>query len=340
MTCRSPLQAAWNGVGKPKIFAGDRPRLLLEGYRALELPCGQCKSCRLEKKRQWANRLMLEAAYWEDQGIYPFFLTLTYDDENIDIHHSLVPEDVQLFWKRLRNEVNKDARQRFGTDAAFVKLRYYVSGEYGSQCPNHELIDCPMCGPLQRPHYHAIVFGWTPTQTEVLGHRDGMLVRRSEIIEKAWGMGDHEIGTCTYESCAYVAKYVQKKITGDKAEDHYIRICPYTGEFWKLQPEFAMMSKGGKHDPLGGIGKPAYDQFKDWWYIQDEVPIPGRTNVNKPGKYFDTLYAKENPKRMEAIKEERRKAMATSLIEGPSLKSRADYQDGVEKFFNNGAQKC
>ena len=39
----------------------------------LEIPCGQCFECRLERSRQWATRCMLESQY-HDQN---WFLTLT-----------------------------------------------------------------------------------------------------------------------------------------------------------------------------------------------------------------------------------------------------------------------
>lgn len=325
MTCRAPLEAAQHKIkqGKPIVYKkGRRPKTLAEGYRALELPCGQCKSCKLEKSRQWAARMMHEAAYWEEfKNKSSLFLTLTYNDEHLPMYGTLVKEHIQEFFKRLRWHIGRD------------KLRYYVVGEYGSQCPDHEIINCPVCGPLQRPHYHAIIFGWTPGQKEVLGHRDGATVYASEIIEKAWTkrnqagkktvIGGHEWGSCTFESCAYVSRYIMKKINGnDEAmAEHYCKYIPLLDTWVDLPPEFSMMSK------RPGIGKKWYDHFQNDIYPTDEMPIPGRTNISKPAKYYDGFYEKSNPEQMAAIKEDRRKAMADSLVNGPSLESRAKCED-------------
>lgn len=265
-------------------------------------------------------RMTHEAAFWEEEWEeYSIFLTLTYNDEHLPYGATLVKEDIQNFFKRLWWKIDG-------------KLRYYVVGEYGTQCENHDLVDCPMCGPLQRPHYHAIIFGWTPPDAEVLGQRDGMAIARSDIIEAAWTkrnkegektvIGYHEFGSCTFESCNYVARYTMKKITGDedRKANHYIRKMPDMNDV-QLEPEFAMMSKNP------GIGKPWFDKYRNDIYHQDECPIPGRSAIGKPGLYYDHLYEKINPRKLEEIKEARREAMLKSLNEGPSIKSRALVQD-------------
>ena len=107
----------------------------------IEIPCGKCIGCRLDYSRDWANRMMLEASYHEQN----YFITLTYDDLHVPKSYYPCPEtgealpsltlskrDVQLFLKRLR----KLTGQQF---------RYYLCGEYGST--------------THRPHYHLIVFG-------------------------------------------------------------------------------------------------------------------------------------------------------------------------------------
>lgn len=45
------------------------------------IPCGQCISCRLNKSRDWANRVMLEASEFK----HNYFITLTYSDEYLPI---------------------------------------------------------------------------------------------------------------------------------------------------------------------------------------------------------------------------------------------------------------
>jgi len=60
------------------------------------------------------------------------FVTLTYSDENLPKNKSLVVEDCQKFFKRLRKNTQ-------------LKLRYFLGGEYGEK--------------EGRPHYHAVIFG-------------------------------------------------------------------------------------------------------------------------------------------------------------------------------------
>lgn len=94
-----------------------------------EFGCGQCLPCRLNRRRLWTSRLMLEAQLHESA----FFVTLTYADEHLPVGGNLCIRDAQLFLKRLRARVSPEV------------VRYYLVGEYG---------DC-----TERPHYHAVLFG-------------------------------------------------------------------------------------------------------------------------------------------------------------------------------------
>ena len=110
--------------------------------------CGShCVSCRINKRREWSTRIMLESLSHEEN----VFVTLTYSDKHIPKGESLDPDDLRKFWKRLRKglddtlnkEINPNKykcyqRKRF-------PIRYYACGEYGDS--------------TKRPHYHAIIFG-------------------------------------------------------------------------------------------------------------------------------------------------------------------------------------
>ena len=66
------------------------------------------------------------------------FITLTYNDENLPNPPVVSKREAQLFIKRLRKLL-------------YPKLfRYYIVGEYGDKS--------------NRPHYHALLFGVSPTQ--------------------------------------------------------------------------------------------------------------------------------------------------------------------------------
>lgn len=94
----------------------------------LLVPCGRCIACRLNKSRGWAIRIMHEVKVSK----VSCFVTLTYSDEFLPKNKSLVVEDCQKFFKRLRKNSQ-------------LKIRYFLGGEYGEQGA--------------RPHYHAVLFG-------------------------------------------------------------------------------------------------------------------------------------------------------------------------------------
>ena len=155
----------------------------------LKLPCGQCIGCRLERSRQWATRIMFESQLHEKNS----FITLTYSNEHLPFPPSLDHRHFQLFMKRFRKE---------------FKLRYYMCGEYGDK--------------FFRPHFHACLFGVDFKEDRVLVKRSpsGHDLYRSPTLERFWTFGQSAIGDLTFESAAYVARYVTKKITGDLAGDY------------------------------------------------------------------------------------------------------------------------
>ncbi len=300
---------------KPLIYAhGRRPNPLAEGWEALQLPCGQCTSCRLEKSRVWGARIAHEAAYLEESfGLYSTFITLTYDEKHLPYAGSVVKQQLQDFFKRLRERLSRKPYEQ--------KVRYYASGEYGARCQKHEINDCPHCGPIQRPHYHAIILGFDFPDKYYVCEREGLLIYQSNLLDDLWKFGLHEIGSCTFESAAYVARYVMKKQTGKKSAEHYTRLDPWTGVWSDVDPEFAIMSR------RPGIGKYWYEKYKTDLYPDSDCPIPGRGLCGSPPNYYDRLYALENPQLMEEIKETRKQKMLNSLETGPSLESRAMVLD-------------
>lgn len=119
-------------------------------------------------------------------------------------------------------------------------------------------------------------------------------------MSSCWGNGFAVIAELTYESAAYVARYVNKKLYGDKAE-LYSRLG--------ILPERSFMSR------VPGIGKLWYDRNKDHIYDYDQVEVirKGVVKAIKPPGYFDRLYMLENPERMREIKDVRKECADFSL---------------------------
>lgn len=169
----------------------------------MEHGCGQCLPCRVNRRRLWTARLMLEREMHE----YSWFVTLTYSAEHIPGDGSLSPRDMQLFLKRLRRLLEP------------VRIRFYGVGEYGDKS--------------NRPHYHLVLFG-VPFAA-VSAHFENYSKREWRgckcLICAAWGRGIVHIGDVTADSASYVVSYTLKGMTKVDAEGLNGR-----------HPEFARMS--------------------------------------------------------------------------------------------------
>lgn len=173
------------------------------------------------------------------------FITLTYNDDHYPENGSLNKKDWQDFMKRLRKDTPK-------------KLRYFMCGEYGEPGDGRD----QTISALGRPHYHAIIFGHDFADKEVHSeNHQGDIVYQSDTLAALWPQGFNTIGEVTFESAAYVARYVTKKITGDEADLHYTRTDPGTGENWRIEPEFTLASRGRRPD--GGIGALWAREYRD-----------------------------------------------------------------------------
>lgn len=295
MTCFHPLKAFQRfGKGQP-IFALPKgePSFF---YRQISLPCGRCLGCRIDHSREWALRCVNEASLHKENC----FVTLTFNNDNLpkavspytgEIVNTLDKEIMQKFWKRLRKYISDHNLN--------IKIRYFQCGEYGSQ--------------FNRPHYHAIIFGfnfpdryeWYPDlKTRSVCLKNHVRLYRSHILEKLWPFGFSSIGDVTYESCAYVARYVLKKVKGKEADEYY------DGR----QPEYIVMSRG-RHsdDPLlddGGIGYRWFKRYKNDVFPSDFCLLRnnklGKFVKLKPPKYYESIYDTIDPEAMEEIRAKRK----------------------------------
>lgn len=78
-----------------------------------------------------------------------------------------------------------------------------------------------------------------------------------------------------------------KKVTGDKAEDHYLWVDPETGEANPLKPEYTTMSR------RPGIGTDWFKKFHTDVYPDDFVIVRGKKC--RPPKFYDSLLETIDP---------------------------------------------
>ena len=269
MPCFHP-NTAWYLPQTRTVSWDDRFGKEIPGVRnSIQLACGQCTGCRSEYSRQWAMRIVLEQSLWLNN----IFITLTYDNEHLPEHNTLIKKDFQDFMKRLR--WNKQSTQE-------NPVRFYHCGEYGDK--------------FGRPHYHAILFNTNFSDRKQLQGHKGLTT--SETLSKLWGKGHSSIGDVTFQSAAYVAGYVQKKINGKQKDSHYAIIDPVTGEYHgQRQQEYSTMSRNP------GIAGNWLAKYKDDVYPSDNIHINGKEM--QPPKSFDRLYEIDHKDEMLTIKDKR-----------------------------------
>jgi hypothetical protein len=263
----------------------------------LKVACGQCIGCRLDHSLRWAARCMHESKKHDSNS----FITLTYSDEHLPSDMSLSLKEFQRFMYRLRKSLRKSD----------IKIKIFYCGEYSPPrpaiIPNTTVHPDTLPDGL-RPHYHACIFGFDFTDKKLWSVRNDIPIYSSDYLAGIWGKGHCTVGNLTYESAAYVARYTVKKINGklrNKSNEKtgllpYERVSPITGEIVEVTPEFAHMSNG--------IGEDFYNRYRNDMYPRDSLVING--HEVRPPRYYDNLYASEEPEAMEQIKEKRILEMA------------------------------
>lgn len=154
--------------------------------KLVQVPCGYCSECLRDKTTSTMFRIMKEC----EDHVENWFVTLTYNDENLPENHSLIKDEISRFNKKLKVYL-----QRKNLDSSF---RFYGVGEYGSQGA--------------RPHYHVIYFGLPIPDLKFFKKNEfGDLIFTSEFLSSVWNKGFVTIGEVTPRSAAYVARYSIKK---------------------------------------------------------------------------------------------------------------------------------
>ena len=274
MPCTRPSTAYWS-----RAFGETGKRLVTfrrdEAFSGvpLRLPCGKCPDCRLLYSAHWAVRGVHEMRMHNANE----FLTLTYSDEHLPVEEgfpTLRLRHVQLFMKRLRKAYGKGVRVMY-------------AGEYGTR--------------FHRPHYHLILFNWTVEDKRLYKTTDAGhdLYKSMEILPRLWPYGENILGAASFESVAYVARYITGKDERPK---------------WWYGPrevEFFNMSR------RPGIGMSAFEKYGREWYASDSVIIDGREL--RPPRAYDSRFELLDADAYNVVKVNRRRKARLALYEDMKL---------------------
>lgn len=282
MKCKNPNYVIIEKVDEEKRkvhFASSGAADYSESYRryllenAIEVPCGKCAACRLNYSREWANRCFLESLLHEKT----WFITLSYRDDALKFGS----KGLATLEKDALSQFVRKVRDYYGHD---LKIRFFGCGEYGDE--------------TMRPHYHLILFG-APINDLTIDMPDmskpklesgqypifrrknsnGDYVYFSQEIYNCWKKGKIEVEEASWNTSAYVSRYVMKKQKGRGAEI-YSRL--------DILPPYLRMST------RPGI---AYD-----WFIQhqedllsfDYLSVKNQKGVqtSRPPRYFEKIMLK------------------------------------------------
>lgn len=317
MACYHPLRAAYlntkadSGKRQVKVFGeanSDNAFVFSDGkghydfsscysfggsvwhpLQTFSVPCGQCVGCRLDYSRKWATRLMLELPYHQTA----YFVTLTYSDEFLPIGSqgipTLDPNSVTDFMKRLRS--NQSRR------GVAENIRFYLAGEYGSQSA--------------RPHYHLILYDWIPPEDDLIFlkySKSGAPYYRSLSLEKLWPYGFNVVCGVSWQSCAYVARYILKKQKGEGKA-----IYEQNG----IESEFNRMSRNP------GIAYQYYEEHASDMLRDHFVQLQDGLRAPVP-RYFDPFFEEQYPEEYKMLSEDR-KNIAKILQQVKEFSSELDY---------------
>lgn len=305
MPCYHPLTALQPTTGGRLIFPKPEHHYLFNDYRTVTVPCGQCSGCRLKRSREWAARCVHEKQLHQ----FSAFITLTYDDKHLPPDRSFRYRDIQNFLKRLRRLASRNTNRSLlverewaspfinalsakhhcndlisellGGIAAKPAITFYLGAEYGER--------------EGRPHYHILLFGAEFADRLYLKRTpSGEKIYVSRTLQQLWPLGFSSTANVTFESAAYVARYVMAKRTGDGNKTHYEIIDPETAEIHTKRKEFNTMSK------RPALGSSWMRKYSSDIYTTGKMIMRGHAQY--PPRYYDKLYARIDQAGMENFK--------------------------------------
>lgn len=328
MSCTKPLVLTGNGRIYPlsvedsiqeklRILSQTGEFIDVDGQKATIIPCGTCLGCRMDKAKEWSDRLVMEASTWPEN----WFVTLTFDDEHLieqcGAYKSLDVKHIQKFMKRLRKQFcHKELNLETGRMHTIVdrKLRMFACGEYGDEKRT------------ARPHYHLIIFNLHLPVSDLhwlKQTKQGNDLYTSDIIAKCWPYGFNTVGSVTFESCGYVSRYTMKKVYGLQGKEYY--------EKTHRKPPFLVMSR------KPGIG---FQFMTDHdWTSEPNVIVSDGTQFHEcpVPKYMERYIKKTDPVLAdERARLKRRLAYETMIVKHQNTDlSRTEYANQHEEILKS-----
>lgn len=204
------------------------------------------------------------------------FLTLTYDKDHLPNNGNLQLSDWTTFAKRLRKNLSP--------------YRFFHCGEYGTQ--------------TNRAHLHAAIFGLDFREDRQPHSKSGEhQLFTSPTLNKIWGNGNVLIGSITFESAAYIARYLTKALPSNMPQTTRRKPTSTWAELSRdesstREPEYATMSR------RPGLGNSFFKKYHSSIYPLDQIVVGGR--VMRPPRYYDSLLEKLDPELYDQVKLKRR----------------------------------
>ncbi|HEX2956327.1 MAG TPA: hypothetical protein VHO70_05830, partial [Chitinispirillaceae bacterium] len=160
------------------------------------------------------------------------------------------------------------------------KIRYFACGEYGEK--------------RERPHYHSIIFGLNFDDKELIMRCWPFCDWTNQAIKKeAFGLAEPY-------SIQYVAQYINKKLTGELAEEEYTKR--------NREPVFRILSQG--------LGKEYLLENAKQFINNERITMFGK-EVSFPRYYIQKLNLEESDFRKErALEKSREKVKLYTGVEG------------------------
>lgn len=228
------------------------------------------------------------------------FITLTYNDSNLG-DGRLNYKHFQDFAKRLREGVHRNTKKG-EPEYEKARISYFVTGEYGDK--------------TKRPHWHAIIFNWRPEDlTNPRDNGRGDISYRSNTLDTLWGKGHTEIGSVTFESAGYCARYAAKKLIHGKDQEH----------------QFQPISKKSSHR---AIGVSWLEKYYEDAFNHGQIVLPNGVTCGIP-RYYEKWFKKNKPQEwlryIERVKLER-----TSKYEARTQEEKIKEDQEIHRVRDQG----